>query len=102
MNNNFIKDLNTTLINSHYPHLANKLFNNLTLPYGLMINKPNINNCKTFTICNANECLDDNIHDKLVSLVEIKKDSDNKVKKLKSKSTRKKKKKKREKTTRKK
>ena len=47
MNNNFIKDLNTTLINSHYPHLANKLFNNLTLPYGLMINKPNINNCKT-------------------------------------------------------
>lgn len=101
MNNNFVKDLNTTLINSHYPHLANKLFNNLTLPYGLMINKPNIDNCKTFTICNANECLDDDIHDKFVSLVKIKNENNNKVKKITNKSTRKKKKK-REKTTRKK
>jgi hypothetical protein len=98
MNNNYIKDLNTTLINSHYPHLTNKLFNNLTLPYGLIINKPKINNCKTFTICDTNKCLDDNIHDKLVSLVELKKQDKPKKK---DKPT-KKKKKKREKTTRKK
>ena len=100
MVNNFTKDLNTVLINSHYPHLTNKLFKNLTLPYGLMIDKPKLNNCKTLTICNSKESIPENIYDKLLTSVEI--TVDKKDKKSKVKSTRKKNKMKREKKTRKK
>ena len=45
MSNTFLKDLNTTLTNSHYPHLTNKLFTNLTLPHGLMVTKQKDLNC---------------------------------------------------------
>ena len=100
MVNNFTKDLNTVLISSHYPHLTNKLFNNITLPYGLMISKPQNNNCKILNICNSKECIPENIYDELFSLVEIKKET--KPKKSNVKSTRKKNKRKREKKTRKK
>ena len=48
MSNTFLKDLNTTLTDSHYPHLTNKLFTNLTLPYGLMVNKQKDFNCTNF------------------------------------------------------
>ena len=102
MVNNYTKDLNTVLINSHYPHLRNKLFNNLTLPHGLIINNPKLDSCKTVTICDSKQCLSQDIYDKLVTLVEIKKDKkDKKDKKNKNQLTKKKNKMKREKKTRK-
>ena len=39
-NNNFNKNLNTVLTDSHYPHLTNNLFKNLVLPYGLIVKNP--------------------------------------------------------------
>ena len=72
MSNTFLKDLNTTLTNSHYPHLTNKLFTNLTLPYGLMVNQQKDFNCTNFTVCNTNSCIDDSLQDKLISLMKSK------------------------------
>lgn len=100
MVNNYTKDLNTVLINSHYPHLRNKLFNNLTPPHGLIINNPKLDSCKNVTISVSKQCLSQDIYDKLVTLVEIKKDKKNK--KNNNQLTKKKNKTKREKKTRKK
>ena len=72
MSNTFLKDLNTTLTNSHYPHLTNKLFTNLTLPYGLMVGKPKDFNCTNFTVCSNDTCIDDNLQEKLISLIKSK------------------------------
>lgn len=100
MSNTFLKDLNTTLTNSHYPHLTNKLFTNLTLPYGLMVGKQKDFNCINFTVCNTDSCIDDTLQDKLISLVKssnnITKDSNDKKRQIKT--TRKKEKKQKRKT----
>ena len=110
MSNTFLKDLNTTLTDSHYPHLTNKLFTNLTLPYGLMVNKQKDFNCTNFTVCNTNSCIDDSLQDKLISLIkskdnigkETKESKSSKEKKKETKTTRKKDKKQKRKTTHKK
>lgn len=110
MSNTFLKDLNTTLTNSHYPHLTNKLFTNLTLPHGLMVTKQKDLNCTNFTICNTDSCIDDALQDKLISLINSKskhtEDSENKKhtkeKMRELRTTRKKEKKRKRKTTHKK
>ncbi len=101
VNNYFTKNLNTVLNESHYPHLKNKLFDDLILPHGLIKNRPNCIKCTNIKVCHTDECLDQKIFDKLVDLVEVKPDKSNSnVKKTKSKPTRKKNRVKREKKTR--
>ena len=100
-NNSLTKNLNAVLKESHYPHLTNKLFDDLILPHGLIRNDtPNIK-CTNIKVCHTDECLDQKVFDKLVDLVEVKPEKpNNNIKKTKSKPTRKKNKAKREKKTR--
>ena len=86
MNCSFNKNSNTILTDSHYPHLTNALFKNLTIPYGITVNKEiqnQITNCKTLTICN-NEVINNNLHDKLIELAEDR--QNRKIKQTKKKS----------------
>ena len=43
MSFNYNKDLNNSLNESYYPHFTNRLFKDLVLPYGLIINHLNNN-----------------------------------------------------------
>jgi len=70
-NNLYTKDLNTIFDQQLYPHLKNKLFNNLTLPYGLIVSDTSKLKCTNIKIC-ENETINDNIHDKLLDLIEYK------------------------------
>ena len=100
-NNSLTKNLNAVLKESHYPHLTNKLFDDLILPHGLIRNDTPHIKCTNIKVCHTDDCLDQKVFDKLVDLVEVKPDKSNSnVKKTKSKSTRKKNKTKREKKTR--
>ena len=110
VNNYFTKNLNTVLTESHYPHLKNRLFDNLILPHGLIKNEPNNIKCTNIKICHTDECLDQKVFDKLIDLVEVKPDKPNSIKynknsnlektNIKAKITRKKSKTKRDKKTR--
>jgi len=79
--NMFHCGLNDKLIESNYSHLANKMFKNLALPPGLIVNKPMIQNvsiCKSKDSCT--ECIDDKQMNQLYELSEVKSESkDNKV-----------------------
>jgi hypothetical protein len=100
-NNSFTKNLNSVLKESHYPHLSNKLFDNLILPPGLIKNELNTIKCTNIKVRDTDECLDQKVFDKLVDLVEVKPDKpNNSVKKSRSKPTRNKNRVKREKKTR--
>jgi|TARA_R110002072_G_scaffold262318_1_gene421084 hypothetical protein len=105
-NNYFTKNLNTVLNESHYPHLKNKLFDDLILPHGLIKNSPNNIKCTNIKICYTDECIDKKVFDKLVELVEVKPDKSNSLEKFnnkpnnKAKITRKKGNTKRDKKTR--
>jgi len=66
--------LNDKLIDSHYPHLAKKIFDDLALPPGLIVkNKPITQNV---CICNSKdscvECMGNKQWDQLFQLGEIK------------------------------
>lgn len=72
MNSSYNKNLNTILTESHYPHLTNSLFQNLTIPFGLTVqknNKDQLTSCSSLTVCN-NDVINNNLHDKLVELAE--------------------------------
>ena len=66
--------LNEKLVESHYPHLANKLFENLALPPGLIVKtKPtsqNISICNSIDSCI--ECMSDKQWAQLTQPTEIK------------------------------
>ncbi len=66
--------LNDKFIDSHYPHLAKKLFDNLALPPGLILkNKPIAQNiCISNSKDSCVECMDNKQWDKLFELGEIK------------------------------
>ncbi len=105
VNNYFTKNLNTVLNESHYPHLKNKLFDDLILPHGLIKNRPNCIKCTNIKVCHTDECIDKKVFDKLVELVEVKPDKTENLEKTskpnnKPKTTRKKGKTKRDKKTR--
>ena len=74
--NMFHCGLNDKLIESNYSHLANKMFKNLALPPGLIVNKPMIQNvsiCKSKDSCT--ECIDDKQMNQLYELSEVKSES---------------------------
>ena len=85
-----MNSLNTVLINSHYPHLTNTLFNNLILPPGLIKKEPPNIKYKQLKIHYTDECIDPKVFDKLVELIEIKSNKEGQYdKEIKSRNTRK-------------
>ena len=66
--------LNDKLVDSHYPHLAKKLFDNLALPPGLIVkNKPTSQNvCIYNSKDTCIDCMDNKQWDQLFKLGEIK------------------------------
>jgi len=90
MSNFCTNSLNTVLINSHYPHLTNTLFNNLILPPGLIKKvSPNIK-YKQIKIHYTDECIDPTVFDNLIKLIEIKSNKESQYDtEIKSRNTRK-------------
>ncbi len=72
MSNFCTNSLNTVLINSHYPHLTNTLFNNLILPPGLIKKEPPNIKYKQIKIHYTDECIDPTVFNNLIKLIEIK------------------------------
>ncbi len=73
-NSKFIYNLNDLLANSErYSQYTNKLFDDLAFPPGLYIKehniKPPIYLCTSNTVCI--DCINDNLHSKLVSLANV-------------------------------
>jgi len=72
--NMYHHNLNDTLIKSHYPHLANKLFNNLALPPGLIVKNKLAN--QNIHICHPEDanitCMNNKEWDNLFQLAEVK------------------------------
>lgn len=106
VNTEFTKSLNDILKDIDNPNISKDKLNKLSLPTGLLVKKPNKLNCINMKLCYSDRCISEEIHSKLIDLVEYKdktntKQNDNHSKK-KSKQTKKKAHKKREKKTRKK
>ena len=74
-NKEFTHSLNNLLANSKYSTQTNKLFDNLAFPPGLYIQAHIIE--KPIYICNNNncyDCIDDDLHSKLITLVNVSND----------------------------
>jgi len=85
-----MNSLNTVLINSHYPHLTNTLFNNLILPPGLIKKEPPNIKYKQIKIHYTDECIDPTVFNNLIKLIEIKSNKESQYDtEIKSRNTRK-------------
>lgn len=108
VNTEFTKSLNDILKDIDNPNISKDKLSRLSLPTGLLVKKPNKLNCINMKLCYSDNCISEEIHSKLIDLVEYKDDTKSKQNvndnhsKKKRKPTKKKRHKKREKTTRKK